>query len=435
MAVLTTRMLRLSLGPWSTGADAASADTSFDTSFNFGFDFGPSEEISTLAAENAVDSDAAHGIDAAVNEAMYNPFAPVVLKSSANEATAAARRAVASEEKAADGGYEPPPFRKPGDAATLPELIKFLNDRSGYIKALEEEATPESFSRIENLKELANAAQDAQLRGETLHEFLDHAALVSDADQYSAEAQVTLMTLHAAKGLEFPLVFLAGMEEGLFPHSRTLTDPTGLEEERRLCYVGMTRAMDTLVMTRARYRRRYGNDMPEASIASRFLEEVPSRLVEDLGSPPARPSFSGNSYSTPYPQRGGQKNGYEEGERHYSYEDESQAGPGETGARAAARAAVGGGRPVTPTGSLDNIASFFAGRGGAPSKFTRPKLDIPAPTGRTGLAKGMRVRHPKYGEGMVFQREGDGDDAKITVQFQQHGVKKLVEKFAQLEKL
>ncbi len=99
----------------------------------------------------------------------------------------------------------------------------------------------------------------------------------------------------------------AGMEEGLFPHSRTLIDPTGLEEERRLCYVGMTRAMDTLVMTRARYRRRYGNDMPESSIASRFLEEVPSRLVEDLGSPPARPQFSGSelwrgAYATPYPK-------------------------------------------------------------------------------------------------------------------------------------
>ncbi len=403
-----------------TGADDV-ADTSFDTSFNFGFDFGPSEEISTIAEENATDSDAAHGMDAG-----FNPFAPVVLKG-ANDATAAARRAVADEERQVPAGYEPPPFRKPGDAATLPELIKFLNDRSGYIKALEEEATPESFSRIENLKELANAAQDAQLRGETLHEFLDHAALVSDADQYSAEAKVTLMTLHAAKGLEFPLVFLAGMEEGLFPHSRTLTDPTGLEEERRLCYVGMTRAMDTLVMTRARYRRRYGSDMPEASIASRFLEEVPGRLVEDLGSPAVRPAFSGNAYSTPYPRKGA---GYEEGERHYSYEDESQ----ESGVKAAARAAVGG-RTPTASGSLDNIASFFAGRGGTPSKFARPKLDIPAPTGKTGLTKGVRVRHPKYGEGMVFQREGDGDDAKITVQFQQHGVKKLVEKFAQLEKL
>ena len=413
-----------------TGADEAT-DTSFDTSFNFGFDFGPSEEISTIAPENAVDTDAAHGIDSA----SFNPFGPVVLKSSANDATAAARRAVANEEKSLPPAYEPPPFRKPGDAATLPELIKFLNERSGYIRSLEEEATPESFSRIENLKELANAAQDATSRGETLHEFLDHAALVSDADQYSAEARVTLMTLHAAKGLEFPLVFLAGMEEGLFPHSRTFTDPTGLEEERRLCYVGMTRAMDTLVMTRARYRRRYGNDMPEASIPSRFLEEVPSRLVEDLGSPLQQPQFSSSSYSTPYPQRGrfgAPKAGAEDGERHYSYEDENQ----DPGVRAAVRAAVGApARQQTPSGSLDNIASFFAGRGGAPTKFARPKLDIAAPTGKTGLSKGSRVRHPKYGEGVVFQREGDGDDAKITVQFQQHGVKKLVEKFAQLERL
>jgi DNA helicase-2/ATP-dependent DNA helicase PcrA len=401
----------------------------FDTSFNFGFDFGPSEEISSIAAENSTDSDAAHDIDAA----MYNPFAPVPLKSSAASASEAARRAVAAEPTNDRAETEPQPFRKPGDPATLPELIKFLNDRSGYIRALEEEATPESFSRIENLKELANAAQDATSRGESLAEFLDHAALVSDADQYSAEARVTLMTLHAAKGLEFPLVFLAGMEEGLFPHSRTFTDPTGLEEERRLCYVGMTRAMDTLVMTRARYRRRYGNDMPEASIASRFLDEVPSRLVEDLGSPAAQPQFSSSSYSTPYPQRGGrfQKPGADDGERHYSYEDESQD---TTSARLASIGAPP--RQQTPSKSLDNIASFFAQRGGAPaSKFARPKLDIPTPTGKTGLAKGARVRHPKYGDGVVFQREGDGDDAKITVQFQQHGVKKLVEKFAQLEKL
>ncbi len=410
-----------------------SAASTFDTSFNFGFDFGPSEEISTLAAENVTDSDLAHGITEqdALDAAMYNPFAPVVLKSSASGASEAARRAVAGDPPAPE---DKPAFRKPGEAATLPELIKFLNDRSGYIRALEEEATPESFSRIENLKELANAAHDAQERGETLHDFLDHAALVSDADQYSAEARVTLMTLHAAKGLEFPLVFLAGMEEGLFPHSRTLTDPTGLEEERRLCYVGMTRAMDTLVLTRARYRRRYGNDMPESSIPSRFLEEVPGRLVEDLGSPPAQPRFSGSAYATPYPQRSQRppRNGYEEGERHYSYEDESQ----DSNVRAAARASMGSpARQPTPAGSLDNIASFFASRGGAGAKFARPKLDIPAPTGKTGLGKGSRVRHPKYGDGVVFQREGDGDDAKITVQFQQHGVKKLVEKFAQLERL
>jgi DNA helicase-2/ATP-dependent DNA helicase PcrA len=409
---------------------------SFDTSFNFGFDFGPSEEISTIAAENATDSDASHGIDTA----SFNPFAPVALKkgdSKSRGRSAAAAKATPAV-AAADAPSEKPAFRKPGDPATLPELIKFLNDRSGYIRALEEEATPESFSRIENLKELANAAQDAQERGETLNEFLDHAALISDADSYSAEARVTLMTLHAAKGLEFPLVFLAGMEEGLFPHSRTFTDPTGMEEERRLCYVGMTRAMDTLVMTRARYRRRYGSDMPEASIASRFLEEVPSRLVEDLGSPAMRPQFSGsdysNAYATPYPRvnrfRGGSA---EAGERHYSYEDEDQSAPRFQSSNASAGAGRSKfSRSAAPGQSVDNIASFFAARG---QKVARPKLDVPEPTGKTGLKQGTRVRHPKYGEGTVFRREGDGDDAKITVQFQQHGVKKLVEKFAQLERL
>ena len=423
-----------------TQEEAAEPDTSFDTSFNFGFDFGPTEELSTIAPENARDTDAAHAIAATE----FNPFAPVVLKRSANTTPErAAELLMQSEPERVEG------FRKPGDPATLPELIKFLNDRSGYIRALEEEATPESFSRIENLKELANAAQDAQERGETLTEFLDHAALVSDADSYSAEARVTLMTLHAAKGLEFPLVFLAGMEEGLFPSSRTLVDPAGLEEERRLCYVGMTRAMDTLIMTRARYRRRYGSDMPEAGIPSRFLEEVPSRLIEDLGSPPARPQFPGSAYATPYPQRNrfGRPTETDDAiERHYSYEDEDQtaqtARTSQTsGGRPAAnkfsttRVAPGSkpiSRPVSASGSVDNIANFFAARG---KTFTRPKLDIPAPTGKTGLRQGSRVRHPKYGEGTVFRREGDGDDAKITVQFQQHGVKKLVEKFAQLEAL
>ncbi len=427
----------------------AERDTSFDTSFNFGFDFGPTEEISTIAPENAADSDEAHGIDAEE----FNPFAPVMLKKDApsrREQLAAAGDAAAQEKNSEAEAAAAEGFRTPGEAATLPELIKFLNDRSGYIRALEEEATPESFSRIENLKELANAAQDAQERGESLAEFLDHAALVSDADQYSAEARVTLMTLHAAKGLEFPLVFMAGMEEGLFPSARTLTDPGGLEEERRLCYVGMTRAMDTLVMTRARYRRRYGSDMPEASIPSRFLEEVPSRLTEDLGSPAPRPQFSGSAYATPYPQWGRARHdsasedaGVES--RHYSYEDEDQTAPsgqspGAPGRRPATKFSTTrvapGSRPIARTasggGSVDNIASFFGARG---AKFTRPKLDIPEPTGRTGLRQGSRVRHPKYGEGTVFRREGEGDDAKITVQFQQHGVKKLVEKFAQLEAL
>jgi DNA helicase-2/ATP-dependent DNA helicase PcrA len=419
--------------------EGTGAQTSFDTSFNFGFDFGPSEEVSTIAAENSVTpTDPTEAIS-------FNPFAPVAAKqnSTLKKSAFEARRSGDSNpaDRAADRimADEPAAFRKPGEAATLPELIKFLNDRSGYIRALEEEATPESFSRIENLKELANAAQDAQERGETLHEFLDHAALVSDADSYSAEARVTLMTLHAAKGLEFPLVFLTGMEEGLFPSGRTLTDPGGLEEERRLCYVGMTRAMDTLVMTRARYRRRYGSDMPESSIPSRFLEEVPQRLMEDLGSPAWRNAGTSSAYNS----RGNSAN--EDGERHYSYEDEDQTGSyGSRSTSTSNRFASSSARTATPGQSRDNIANFFAGRGQKPGQnpaarpgqpFGKSKLEIPEPTGKTGIAKGTRVRHPKYGDGVVFQREGDGDDAKITVQFQQHGVKKLVEKFAQLVKL
>ena len=413
------------------------ANSPFDTSFNFGFDFGPSEEISTIAPENSAETSAllsTQTID-------FNPFAPVPLKVSASDAIRDKIQRI--QEAAEHEETEAKAFRKPGDPATLPELIKFLNDRSGYIRSLEDEATPESLSRIENLKELANAAQDATSRGETLAQFLDHAALVSDADQYSAEARVTLMTLHAAKGLEFPLVFLGGMEEGLFPHSRALTDPTQMEEERRLCYVGMTRAMDTLVLTRARYRRRYGNDMPESSMPSRFLEEVPSRLVEDLS-----PKSYGGAYATPYPQRGDRRSGRGDddysNDSGYSYEDEDQSGAGRGAAKGYAAQRFGGGaKPrFSGSGALDNTAAFF-GKGGAlsgakpgGSKFPgRPKMDIPAPTGKTGMGKGIRVRHPKYGEGVIYAREGDGDDAKITVQFTSHGMKKLVEKFAQLERL
>jgi len=302
-------------------------------------------------------------------------------------------------------------FRAPGDPASTAELLKFLLDRTGYIRQLEQEDTPESLARVENLHELVNAAMDSRDRGETLNEFLDHAALVSDADDYDENARITLMTLHAAKGLEFPLVFLVGMEEGLFPHSRTLLAPDDIEEERRLCYVGMTRAMDTLILTRARYRRRYGTDLPEASVASRFLEEVPEALLQDIGSP-RRPAYSERTdYGTSI---------------HYAYEDEDQRseyGRHDRPQRQPSR--------VPAYNSIDNIAEFFASRG---KKFARPKIDMPQPTGRTGFRPGQRVRHPKYGEGTVYRREGDGDDAKITVQFPRFGLKKLVEKYAQLEK-
>ncbi len=315
-------------------------------------------------------------------------------------------------------------FRAPGDAANTAELLKFLLDRTGYIKLLEQEDTPESLARIENLRELVNAAMDSRDRGETLSEFLDHAALVSDADQYDENSRITLMTLHAAKGLEFPLVFLIGLEEGLFPHSRTLLAPDDIEEERRLCYVGMTRAMDTLVLSRARYRRRYGTDMPEASVPSRFLEEVPENLLQDLGS---APHHAQNRRVPESPQRSRPTEASDYGStRHYAYEDEDQR-PQYARRNQAQRSSYAG----PAYNSIDNIAEFFASRG---KKFTRPKVEVAAPSGRTGFRPGQRVRHPKYGEGTVYRREGDGEDAKITVQFPRFGLKKLVEKYAQLEK-
>ncbi|WP_348264123.1 UvrD-helicase domain-containing protein [Telmatobacter sp. DSM 110680] len=329
-------------------------------------------------------------------------------------------------------------FRKPGDPATLPELIRFLIDRTGYIKALEAEASPEALSRVENLKELANAAHDAEVRGETLAEFLDHAALASDTDQFDPSARVTLMTLHAAKGLEFPLVFLAGLEEGLFPHSRTLMNPEELEEERRLCYVGMTRAMNTLILTRAHYRRRYGNDAPEQSVPSRFLEEVPNQLVENLGgrSPAWAVPAYGNGRGSSYGANRRQSQTSEYDSRHYNYEDESQEVTRISGSQHSSPKSKS---PEGGANSIDNIARFFGGRGVTPGSFarptSRPKMDIPEPTGSAGLKKGQRVRHSKYGEGQIVMREGEGDDAKLTVLFSRHGMKKLMEKFANLEKL
>jgi DNA helicase-2/ATP-dependent DNA helicase PcrA len=317
-------------------------------------------------------------------------------------------------------------FRAPGDPASTAELLKFLFDRTGYIKQLEEEDSPDSLARIENLRELVNAAMDSRDRGETLNEFLDHAALVSEADDYDENARVTLMTLHAAKGLEFPLVFLVGLEEGLLPHSRTLLAPDDIEEERRLCYVGMTRAMDQLILTRARYRRRYATDMPEAGVASRFLEEIPHELFQDLGSSPRHAQDWRMSGAPGSPRRPAYTEADYGSGRHYSYEDEDQR-PQYARGPTPRRSSYSG-----PTyNSIDNIAEFFASRG---KKFSRPKVDVPEPTGSTGFRAGQRVRHPKYGEGTVFKREGDGADAKILVQFPKFGLKKLVEKYAQLEK-
>jgi DNA helicase-2/ATP-dependent DNA helicase PcrA len=299
-------------------------------------------------------------------------------------------------------------------ASPLPEVIRFVLERTGYRKMLEQERTPDSEARLENLDELIGAAVEAESRGESLSDFLDHAALVAEADTYDESAPVTLMTLHNAKGLEFPVVFLTGMELGLFPHSRSMNSEQALEEERRLCYVGMTRARRRLILTWARYRRRYGGGEQERSTPSWFLSEVPEELLVNLG-----------------PQD-------EAGEVDLTAE--------RFDARQTARRSTFTGKTYN---SVSNISQFFEQRGmpfgasktAAPAGPPQPRPPVPdkplpaaPPPVRRGARAGMVVEHPKYGTGTVVRREGDGDNAKITVNFPRYGLKKLVEKYAGLKR-
>jgi DNA helicase-2/ATP-dependent DNA helicase PcrA len=392
-----------SVGAQSSGSAMIAPEQESELDAQHGFDFGDADDSFDVGEFGEASDDEATDF-APGSEA---DFFPDALDEQALDEQAAALAPETVTEA------QPEPVQKVSTA----EVLKFLIDRTKYIQLLEAEDSPDAQARIENLRELVNAAMDSRDRGESISDFLDHAALVSDVDQFDDSQQITLMTLHAAKGLEFPLVFLVGMEEGLFPHSRTLLSPTEIEEERRLCYVGMTRAMDTLILSRAHYRRRYGTDSPEPSTPSRFLEEVPIELLEDVGSPG---KVKG---STPRFQ--------EYGSAHYDYENEDQSATSAWGGRSRQKSAP----KTTYTGqaynSIDNIADFFSSRG---KKFSRPEMNLDQPSGGRGLRKGDRVRHPKYGEGVVYHREGDGEDAKITVQFHSFGLKKLVEKYAQLVK-
>jgi DNA helicase II / ATP-dependent DNA helicase PcrA len=300
------------------------------------------------------------------------------------------------------------------ESKPLPEVVQFILERTGYRQMLQEEKTPEAETRLENLDELISAAAEAAERGESLSDFLDHAALVAEADAYDQTAPVTLMTLHNAKGLEFPIVFIAGLEHGLFPHSRSAVSPEALEEERRLCYVGMTRARKRLILTWAKYRRRFGGREPERSAPSCFLKEVPRELLVELGT-------------------------HEE--------------PGEIDLFAERYEVEQSARRNTFTGktynSLENISQFFGERG-ITFQGPGPKpVEKSAPPAKSGAGlrpayapdkaqdlprRGMTVDHPKYGRGTVVRREGEGDNAKITVNFPGFGLKKLVEKYAGLKR-
>src|SRR5207244_6445694 len=163
------------------------------------------------------------------------------------------------------------------------DFIRFVLDETGYMAMLRDRNTPEDVARMENLEELTRAVAESTDAGESFADFLDAAALVSDADSFEGKPGVTLITLHSTKGLEFDHVFLTGMEEGICPHGRSVNEEKGVEEERRLVYVGMTRARKTLTLTRAVYRRVFGNEQQlRASEPSRFLAEIPRELVDTL---------------------------------------------------------------------------------------------------------------------------------------------------------
>src|SRR5581483_10868149 len=256
-------------------------------------------------------------------------------------------------------------------------------DRSGYLQDLREERSEDAESRIENLAELVSAAREYESRETepSLGGFVDRLSLLSDADEEAGtrDARVWLMTLHSAKGLEFPVVVLAGLEEGLFPHSRSSEDEEELEEERRLCYVGMTRARAKLVLTGAARRRVFGEY--QSSEPSRFIDEVPPELIERIqptfGSP-YQGNFAHYEFRTnPYGR--GRRGQTREEQPAYAYEDEDQS------------------------------------------------------TG-INLRPGMKVRHPQFGVGSVISIEALDDDTKLVVRFAAVGQKTLRARYARLER-
>jgi DNA helicase-2/ATP-dependent DNA helicase PcrA len=332
----------------------------------------------------------------------------------------------------------------------IPDLLHSILDKSGYEEMLKGDNSPEAESRLSNIEELVNAAAEAAERGETAADFLDHAALVADADQVDQQAPVSLLTVHNAKGLEFSNVFLAGMEEGLFPHSRSLANEAAMEEERRLCYVGMTRAERRLYLSWARYRRRFGGGQPEATLKSRFLAEVPASLCERLSPHKEMRVDEVDLYSEQYDVRASAKRNLHTGRTHNSLDNIAQffaergmpvpSGIQQAQQKAALKPAPGS-APLKPA-AAENTNSPPPAVTSPPKPVQTSFGSFAAPTAKPAITRsapkvvsggfraGSSVRHPKFGRGTILRREGDGEDAKLTISFPGFGLKKLVEKYA-----
>ena len=276
------------------------------------------------------------------------------------------------------------------------DFIRFVLDESGYMAMLKDRNSPEDVARIENLEELTRAVAESTDAGESFTDFLDAAALVSDADSFEGKPGVTLITLHSTKGLEFDHVFLTGMEENICPHSRSVNEEKGVEEERRLVYVGMTRARKTLTLTRAVYRRVFGNEQQlRASEPSRFLAEIPSELVDTV-----RGSMAEIGQTRRY-----------EPDPEYSYSADEFL-------RRVRRGPVPAARQPQRSSSTPSFGRAAIRRGAN----ANPLL-------------GQKVRHPQYGVGTIIGVEGDDDDRRLSVTFPGRGTKKFVERYAQLQQL
>jgi len=334
------------------------------------------------------------------------------------------------------------------------DLVKAAIISTGYENALKAENNEEAEARLENLQELVNAAVDYDEQGaQGLRDFIDHSALVADTDQYKGDVPVTLMTAHSAKGLEFPLVFIVGLEDGLFPHARSLSDSSDIEEERRLCYVAMTRAEQYLYVTHAVTRRIYGEEM--ASEPSQFLNEMPLELIEDISrgrswlsfargpAPQKRAVSAGESLEYEYDEPSEAENS---GDTSLSYQhDES----GKLSAKRPGRSYTG-----KTYDSVESIEEFFKNRAGErrhpaggtqasslhqAQSPTASKLETrnskPETPAAAAFLPGSYVRHAKYGRGLVLRREGSGDATKLTVSFPGYGQKKLIQKYANLEEV